>query len=75
LSVEKPQKLRLAVALRATEKRPRSAVREFAQRHADAEFSISETRVKTPKASGWRRAFLILINAVPAALNSIRVAD
>jgi hypothetical protein len=32
---------------------------------------------KTRKAlpSGWRRAFLILINAIRAALNSIRVTD
>jgi hypothetical protein len=32
LSVEEPENLRLSVALRATEKRPRSAVREPEQR-------------------------------------------
>jgi hypothetical protein len=42
MSVEKPENLRLSVALRATEKTPRPAVREPAQHHPNGELNLSK---------------------------------
>jgi hypothetical protein len=55
---------------------PTPAIKEReSKNHQPIRDATALFRVKTLKAlsSGWRRAFLIMINAVRAALNSIRV--